>query len=88
MEAKKPHQLATSSQTRDVSVDGVKVMDFFGNVKTEFGKINWTSPEKLKVYTKIVVGTAFFLGMGIYVVDLFIQSFIAGLSFFMRLLGG
>lgn len=83
VEAKKTQQLA-SPKTQDAPITGAKVVDFIGDVKAELKKINWTSPEELKVYTKIVVGTTFFLGMGLYFVDLFIQSFLNGLSLLIR----
>jgi preprotein translocase subunit SecE len=50
------------------------LFDFVGNIKEEFGKINWTSPDELRLYTKLVVGATFVFGLGIYLIDLAIQS--------------
>lgn len=84
VEVKKTEQMSTTRQ--EAPITGAKVIDFVGDVKAELKKINWTSPEELKVYTKVVVGATFFLGMGLYLVDLFIQSFLNGLSFLIRLI--
>lgn len=80
LEAKKSQQIATPTRQEDVAVTSAGIADFLADVKEELFKINWTSPEELRVYTKIVVGMTFILGMGIYVVDLFIQNFLHGLS--------
>lgn len=82
LEAKKPQSTA---RTEETVVTGGKAIDFIGDVKAELKKINWTSPEELQVYTKIVVGMTFFLGMGIYATDLVIQSFLSGLGVLFRL---
>lgn len=84
LEAKKPQQAA--SKSNDSVITGSGVIDFISDVKAELYKISWTSPEELRVYTKIVVGMTFFLGMGIYVVDLLIQSFLSGLGFLFHLI--
>lgn len=83
MEVKKAQPIAASSEA---PITTARVSDFMGEVKAEVKRISWTSPEELKVYTKIVVAMAFFLGMGIYVVDLLIQSFLNGLGFLFHLL--
>lgn len=86
MEIKKNHSAsltpkASTSQLR-------KAEAFVENIKTEFSKINWTSKEELRVYTKIVVLTTFAFGMSVYFVDLFIQGFLNTLSVVMRLVFG
>jgi preprotein translocase subunit SecE len=50
------------------------VFDFVGNIKEEFNKITWTNPDELRLYTKLVVGATFVFGLGIYFIDLAIQS--------------
>ncbi|MGZ3634012.1 MAG: preprotein translocase subunit SecE [Parachlamydiaceae bacterium] len=50
------------------------VFDFVGNIKEEFSKITWTNPDELRLYTKLVVGATFVFGLGIYFIDLAIQS--------------
>lgn len=84
MEAKKAQPVSTT-KVNEAPVTTTKIIDFFGDVKAELKKINWTSPEELKVYTKIVVGMTFILGMSIYLVDLTIQSFLLGLGYLFRL---
>lgn len=80
---KKPQTLG-SAKSYDAAVPQGSIMDFVGDVKAEFKKINWTSPEELVVYTKVVVATTFFFGLGIYIVDLLIQSFLNGLNMIVR----
>ncbi|NGX57278.1 MAG: Protein translocase subunit SecE [Chlamydiae bacterium] len=53
---------------------------FFGDVKQEIQKITWTNKEELRVYTKIVVGATFVLGLGIYAVDVILRTSLDGLS--------
>ncbi len=48
--------------------------EFVGEVKQEIHRINWTSKDELKVYTKIVVAATFLLGIGIFAVDLVIRG--------------
>lgn len=78
MEAKKAQPVASKAESAPITAG--RVVDFVGDVKTELKKISWTSPDELRVYTKIVVAMTFFLGMSIYVIDLFIQGFLTGLS--------
>jgi preprotein translocase subunit SecE len=47
---------------------------FISEVKQEFNRVDWTSKEELKTYTKIVVGSTFFFGLVIYVVDLTLRG--------------
>lgn len=84
MEVKKTQSLAQSKPQQDTAVASGSIVDFFGDVKAEFKKISWTSPEELKTYTKIVVLATFFLGIGIYCIDLLIQSVLNGLNVFVR----
>lgn len=89
MEIKKSQPIATpSSKAKDIPVSGFKPHEFVGEIKEEFKKISWTSPEELKVYTQIVVGATFFFGMGIYLLDLSIQGVLNGLALAIRLIGG
>ncbi len=77
MEPKKDQQVAVhSSKDKEATASRKKlqVADFVGEIKAELKRINWTSPEELKTYTKIVVGATFFCGMGIYFMDLIIQA--------------
>jgi preprotein translocase subunit SecE len=57
-----------------------QAFDFVGEVKAELGRISWTSADELKLYVKVVVGATFAFGLGIYLVDLVIQSMLRGLG--------
>jgi preprotein translocase subunit SecE len=77
MEQKKSQQsvLQTPKEKEaTVSRKKLQLADFIGEIKAELRRINWTSPDELKTYTKIVVGATFFCGMGIYFMDLLIQA--------------
>jgi preprotein translocase subunit SecE len=65
-----------------------KVRDFVENIKTEFRNITWTSKEELKVYTQIVVGATFVLGLGVYLIDLSLQSVLNTLTWITRFISG
>lgn len=88
MEIKKSQQLTkpTNTEAREVSLKGSQWIDFFGDIKAEFLKITWTSPEELTTYTKIVVGMTVFLGMGIYFMDLIIQFSLGVIDNLIRLI--
>lgn len=88
MEIKKTQQLAkpVAAEATETVVKTGQWRNFLGDIKDEFKKISWTSPEELRSYTKIVVAGTFLLGMGIYLMDLTIQGVLSGLNFLMRLL--
>lgn len=84
MEVNKVQQKANVERT----FNKVKIKDFVEEVKAEVQRVTWTSREELQVYTKIVVGSTLFFGIGVYCTDLLIQGMLNGLSFFVRLIGG
>ncbi len=91
MEVKKTQQIAASTpkdKEQAILFSAWKPKEFVGDIKEEIKKISWTSPEELKVYTQIVVGATFCCGIGIYILDLFIQSVLNGLAATIRLLAG
>lgn len=88
MDVKKTQQLANGSTSREVAAPRKKARDFIGDIKSELMKINWTSPEELKTYTKIVVGATFFCGMGLYAMDIIIQTSLNMLESVLRLVVG
>jgi preprotein translocase subunit SecE len=49
-------------------------LHFISEVKQEFNRVDWTSQEELKNYTKIVVGSTFFFGLAIYGIDLLLRG--------------
>lgn len=90
MEVKKTQQLAApaNANTKDAPVKSGQWTSFLGDIKSEFKKISWTTPEELALYTKLVVAGTFLFGMGIYVMDLVIQACLSSLGFVLRLIGG
>lgn len=89
MDARKMQQQSVpAGASNEPSMKGKKAQEFIGEVKAELTKINWTSPDELKAYTKIVVGATFVFGMGIYFLDIVIQISLGILEGALRLLGG
>jgi len=94
MEVKKTQQGVASptipreAVSKETAAKGWNPKEFVGDIKDELKKISWTSPEELKAYTQIVVGATFVAGMGIYFIDLLIQTCLNGLAFIARLIAG
>lgn len=65
-----------------------KKVTFFREVQQELKKVTWTSKEELKMCTKVVIGSTFTFGLGIYVVDLIIRGALNGIGQIARLIGG
>lgn len=93
MEIKKNQELSRtaispSAKEKETVVKAGQWQNFLGDLKDEFSKISWTSPDELKTYTKIVVAGTFLFGMGIYFMDLIIQAVLNGFESLIRLIGG
>lgn len=90
MEIKTNQQITkpASINAKEAALKAGQWTDFFGDIKSEFKKISWTSPAELQTYTKIVVGMTFFLGMGIYMIDVIIQLVLNSLNYIMRFIAG
>lgn len=88
MEPKKTPHLAVGAREAVAPSKKVQAESFVSEVKAEIKKITWPTVEELRVYTKIVVGATFFFGVGIYVVDLLIQTTLRVLEFGVQLFGG
>ena len=65
-----------------------RAFQFIEDMKTEFGKIQWTEGEEVRVYAKIVVGATFVFGIALYLVDLFVQKTLFSLDAIFRMLFG
>lgn len=87
MEVKKTQHVSEAS-TKEVPISNKKVLGFLDDIKSEFRKITWTTKDELQTYAKIVVGATFVFGMGIYFMDVMIQSSLATLSYLVRLIAG
>lgn len=88
MEIKKTQQVGTQTSNKESAASKWRLRDFISDVKAELKKITWTSPDELRAYTKIVVATTFIMGMGIYAMDLIIQTVLNGLGFVIQWIGG
>lgn len=64
--------------------DGKQLLAFFSDVKQELKKVDWTSKDELRSYTKIVLISTLVFGMFIYFVDLIIQGFLGGIQALVR----
>jgi preprotein translocase subunit SecE len=61
---------------------------FLQELKEELAKVSWTTKDELRFCTKTVIGVTFVLGIGIYLVDLFIKSSLDGFGAIVRLIFG
>ena len=68
--------------------NGSGIINFIGEIKSEFNKISWTSRDELRTYTKIVVGATFAFGLGVYFMDIFIQASLNTLNYALRIISG
>jgi preprotein translocase subunit SecE len=57
-------------------------------LKEELKKVTWTSKDELVLFTKIVVGSTFALGLGIYGIDLVIKGVLNGFGALIHLIFG
>ena len=63
-------------------------LSFFRQVQEELRKVSWTTKDELKTCTKIVVGSTFLFGLGIYLADLVIRGGLEFIRFIFRMFGG
>lgn len=61
---------------------------YIQELKDELKKVSWTTKEELKFATKMVVGATFFLGLGIYLVDLMIKGCLDLIAFVVHFIFG
>lgn len=78
-ESKKKAQAALKRKNRE---------GFLQGLKDELKKVSWTSKDELKLCTKIVVGSTFLFGLGIYGIDLLIRNVLEGIHVLTRLVFG
>lgn len=82
VEARKAQNADTAKAKKAAAAAGL------GELKQEFKRISWTSKEELRAYTKIVVGATFVVGLGIYVLDLFVRGALDGLGTLVKAVTG
>ena len=61
--------------------------NFFQDMKEELKRVSWTTKDELRICGKIVIGSIFILGIGIYLVDLFIRLVLDGVGNLVRIIG-
>jgi preprotein translocase subunit SecE len=61
---------------------------YINELKEELKKVTWTTKDELVLFTKIVVGSTFALGIGIYGVDLLIKGVLNGFGALIHLIFG
>jgi preprotein translocase subunit SecE len=62
--------------------------NFLQEMREEMRRVSWTTKEELISCTKIVIGAIFVLGLGIYVIDLFIRNVLLGISSLLHIVTG
>lgn len=62
-----------SDNTQDVEIIQEK-LSFLEDLKQEFKKISWPTKGEILQSTKVVIGSTFFLGFSVYLVDLFVKG--------------
>lgn len=65
-----------------------KNLTYFREVQQELGKVSWTSKEEIQLCTKVVIGSTFVFGLGIYLIDLVIRGALDFVFLIGRLIGG
>lgn len=63
-------------------------MGYLAELKKELRQVTWTSKDELIMFTKIVVGATFALGLGIYGADLLIKGCLTGFKTLIHLIFG
>jgi len=66
----------------------VKKENYFRQVQKELKKVSWTSKKDLYKYTKVVIGSTFLFGLGIYGVDMAVRGSLNLLSYVSAFIGG
>ncbi len=68
---------------------GIKVwFSWIEGLKEELQKVSWTTPEELRLSTKVVVISIFAFGFGIYVMDFVIKGALDGVASLVRIAFG
>lgn len=61
---------------------------YIRELKEELKKVTWTTKDELIFCTKVVVGSTFVFGIGIYLIDLVIKGVLNGFGSLVRLIFG
>lgn len=74
-----------SSNAQEVEIVEEKP-SFLASMKQEVKKISWPSKAEIFQYTRIVIGSTFFLGFSVYLVDLFVKGVLDSTARIMKVL--
>lgn len=74
-----------SSNAQEVEIVEEKP-SFLSLMKQEVKKISWPSKVEIFQYTRIVIGSTFFLGFSVYLVDLFVKGVLDSTARIMKVL--
>ena len=85
---KKDGATRNSSSVPEKAIGTERVGNLIGDMKSELGKVTWTSRDEMQLYIKVVVAATLVFGLGIYFADLIIQGVLLGLGAIVRLIGG
>ena len=75
-------QLASQTETKPSKTS------YIHEFKEELKKVTWTTKDELILFTKIVVGATFSLGLWIYSIDLLIKGVLNGFGALVHLIFG
>ena len=84
-------QMSVKVQQLNPQVESAKRasrMSYIRELKIELKKVTWTTKDELMLCTKIVIGSTFVFGMGIYFSDLLIKGVLDGFSAIIHLVFG
>lgn len=70
----------TEQKHPNKTTPGKKKIEYVQEFKEELKRVTWTSKGELVLCTKVVVGSTFVLGVGIYLADLAIKGFMNGFA--------
>ena len=77
-----------SKATKESFLKTIYKTGWLQGIKDELKKVSWTSKDELKKSTKIVLASTFFVGLGIYCVDLTIRQCLEGFHVLARFIFG
>ena len=61
---------------------------YVAEIKDDLKKVSWPLQDELKFCTKVVIGATFVLGIGIYIIDLFLKGTLDGVMLISKVMFG
>lgn len=87
---RKPGDMIVSRKTVGLNITKRKKetkKHFIQEMRDQMKKISWTTQEELYTCGKVVIGAIFTLGIGIYIIDLFIRFFLSEVGHLVCMIG-